>query len=115
MSTDFTLTSKTRVDSFKDNVSIGDAITYAFDLTPWQEDNAAVTGVTWTLDRGEATIGTPALAAGIATALIAFTTHGCVLIALLITTATAVKKVWLEILVRDEQNNLVNDYGLYTS
>lgn len=111
MSVSFTLTTKTRVDEFKDTASINDAIVYEFDLTPWQEDNATIVSVDWALQSGNAAISDQALVAGVASALVTFNTRGRVIIALLISTATSVKKIWLEVRVKDIHMSMSDDYG----
>ena len=112
MSVSFTLTSKTRVDSFKDTVSIGDAVTYEFDCTPWQEDNNTISSATWTVESGNASISGQSLVSGVASALITFSQAGKALISLLLTTATEKKKIWLEIRCKDLQAPLGDDYGI---
>lgn len=112
MSTTFTLTSKTRVDTFKDTVSINDVVRYEFDLTPWQEDNDTVTSVTWTVHEGSVGVSGQALASGVASALLTFTQAGKCLIGILITTANEKKKIWLSVRAKDLQSDMFDDYGL---
>ena len=110
MSTDFTVTTKTRLDAFKDKVSIGDIATYEFDCTPWQDDNSTITGATWTVESGSASISGQAVSSGIVSAQVSFTQAERVLISILLTTATEKKKLWLEIICRDYQLP-IDDYG----
>lgn len=112
MTTDFTLPTKTRIDSFKDIASIEDAVSYRFGCTPWQEDNAAITSVTWVVEYGGASISNEALASGIVSALVTFSQSGKVLISILLNTATTKKKLWLEIFVKDKPQYINDDYGL---
>lgn len=111
MPTSFVLPSKTRIDTFRDNVSIGDAVTYEIDCRPWQGDNSTITSVTWTVEAGNAAISGQSLTSGVATALVTFTDSGKSLISILITTATQKKKVWLEVLAKNMQVYM-DDYGL---
>lgn len=110
MSVRFVLTSKTKVDVFRDTASLNDVIKYEFDLTPWQDDNATVTSVTWTVESGEASIASAALASGVASALVTLNQAGKALISLLINTASVKKKIWLEIGVKDLEMPS-DDYG----
>lgn len=92
------------------NVSKGDAEAVRVDFTPWQEDNATITSATWTLESGSAAISGQALVAGVASALLTFSQAGRSIISILATTATAKKKVWLEVYARDQQL-AADDYG----
>jgi deoxyhypusine synthase len=113
MSVNFTLTSKTRVDQFRDSASLGDVISYSIDCTPWQEDNATITGVTFTALSGAAvSITSPLVASGVVSAILNFTQAGRSLVSILLTTASGLtKKIWLEINVKDVQLP-ADDYGL---
>lgn len=113
MSVQFTLSSKTKLDTYKDSASIGDAITYSFDLTPWQEDNSNITSVSWSVEGGygNASISNESLVGGIASALITFNQRGKSLVAIQINSATQKKKVWLEVNVKDLQIQ-ADDYGI---
>lgn len=113
MSVNFTLTSKTRVDVFKDRASAGDAKRYLFDLTPWQADNSTITDVAWNIESGSANISDEQLADGIASALISFPTWSRVLISLLVSTANETKKIWLEVRAKKTIMDGLNDYDLH--
>lgn len=110
MPTQFTLTTKTRVDTFRDVVSIGDAVTYQIDCTPWQEDNSAISSASWTVECGEAGISGQSLVSGVVSALITFSQSGKALISILLSTATQKKKIWLEVRAKD-LNGSADDYG----
>lgn len=110
MSTNFTVTALNNPERFQDKVSKGDAVTYEFDFTPWEEDNHTITNVTWTLESGTAAISGQNLTDGVATALLTFNDTGKSIVSVLATTATEKKKVWLEVLAKD-QSLCVDDYG----
>lgn len=112
MSTSFTITTKTRVDVLRDNVSVGDVVDYDIDCTPWQADNATITSATWALESGNAAIASSTLVAGVASALVTFSEVGRVLISILLATATGQKKkIWLEVRAR-KPDVYVDDYGM---
>lgn len=112
MSVSFTLTSKTRVDTFKDTLSIGDAESYQIDCTPWQEDNAVITAVTWSCLTGNVSITNQALNAGVISATIGAVQAGTSQVAILLQTASGLaKKIWLNLRVKD-QDVVGDDYGL---
>lgn len=113
MSVQFTLPSKTRIDSFKDRASINDAITYIFDCAAWQEDNSTITSATWVVESGTASISGQTLSSGIVSALVTFSQAGKALISILLNTATQKKKMWLEVGVRD-MKIAADDYGIST-
>jgi hypothetical protein len=110
MTTSFIVTAKGAPDYFRDNVSKGDADTYSFDFTPWQEANHTITSATWTVESGNASVSGKVLASGVASALVTFTDPGRSLISILATTATEKKKAWLEVVAKD-QSVCVDDYG----
>lgn len=112
MSTSFVLTSKTRFDTFKDNVSLGDGVQYEIDCRPWQEDNAVITTVEWTVESGQASISNETNTGGILSALVSFPSSGKTLISILASTASGkAKKMWLEVRAKDKQIPS-DDYGL---
>lgn len=110
MPTEFVLPSKTRIDTFKDNVSIGDAVTYELDCTPWEADNNEIVSATWTIEAGYATISDEAVSDGIVSALVSFEQASKVLISILLTTSQQKKKLWLEVLAKD-MKYYPDDYG----
>jgi len=113
MSVNFNLTSKTKVDVFKDNASVQDVTNYQIDCTAWQEDNDTITSAAWSIESGSASIASEAVTAGVVSARITFNQSGKVLLSVLISTATVKKKIWIEILVRD-RDCLADDYGMGT-
>ena len=110
MPTSFYVTSNNITEIRKDVTNKGDAVTYSFDFTPWQEDNSAITGVTWTLESGNAAISGEVLTSGVATALVTFSDAGRSLISILATTAAQKKKIFLEVRAKDYTAN-ADDYG----
>jgi hypothetical protein len=112
MSVNFTLTSKTRVDTFKDVLSIGDVVKYSIDCTPWVEDNETITAATWTSLSGSVGISDEANVAGVVSANIAATQAGTSQVSILLETASGLaKKIWLNLRVKD-QDVVGDDYGL---
>lgn len=107
----FYISSGAKPDQYTDNVSIGDVVTYQFDLTPWQEANSTVTTVDWTNEAGQGSIADDALVSGVASANITFNQAGRNIITLLINTATQKKKIWLEVYVKDV-DHYADDYGI---
>lgn len=112
MTVSFTLTTKTRVDTFVDSASIGDVTKYSFDCSPWAEDNEAITSAVWTIESGEASVSGQAIASNVLSAVLSLSTSGKVLVSVLLSTAGGLaKKLWLEINVRDKKVDS-GDYGL---
>lgn len=110
MSTTFTVPARAIKDVHNDNVSKGDANTYEFDFTAWQEDNSTITSVTWTVVSGSVSITNETLSSGVASALITFNNEGRALVSVLAETATEKKKVWLETYAKDMRISS-DDYG----
>ena len=114
MATDFTITSENNPQLFRDVTSKGEARTYSFDFTPWQEDNSTITSATWTVEAGQAAITNKTLTSGIITALVTTNESGGSLIRLIATTATEVTVVWLDLLAKDFKIlQAGNDYNLH--
>lgn len=111
MSTDFYVTSENNPQRFKDVVEKGDAVTYSFDFTSWQEDNSDITSATWTVESGNAAVSGAQETSGVTTALVTFASAGRSLISITAATGTQTKKVFLEALAKD-QVLLADDYGV---
>lgn len=112
MSTQYVVTSKLNPARFLDKVSKGDAVTYSFDFSPWQEDNHTIVGTpVWTVESGYASVSGQAIVAGVTTALVTFNQAGRSIISILASTTTEKKKIWLEVYAED-QFLALDDYGL---
>ncbi len=109
MSMDFAVVAKGGKDIFTEHVSEGDAVTFNFDFTPWQEDNNTITGVTWTVESGDVAVSGETLTAGVASALLTFANAGKHLVSITAATGTETRKIWLEVCATDPQQ--VFDYG----
>jgi hypothetical protein len=112
MSTSFTLPAKTHFDTFKDNVSIGDIVTYEIDCSPWEDDNSTITSATWTVESGQASISGQSVTDGVVSANVTFSQSGKTLISVLLVTAVQKKKFWIQVLSKDLQQGTTDDYGL---
>lgn len=111
MSVAFTLAARSRVDTFKDRVSVQDVVEYLIDCTAWQEDNDTITSATWTAESGASGIANAAITAGVISALVTFNQSGKQLISILLNTAAGIKKkIWLEVYVKDQPLE-ADDYG----
>lgn len=110
MATRFTLPQKPFVDRFTDNVSLGDLVNYEIDCSAWEAANDVIQSAVWTLEHGTATIVDTGETSGVLYARVTYSQSGKVLISILVTTATAKKKIWLEALVKDVTTQ-ADDYG----
>lgn len=112
MSTKFVISSENNVQKFHDVTFKGGAVKYSFDFSPWADDNATVTAVTWTVKAGSATISGDALASNVATALVTFGNVGSTLIQVkATTTSNGIYVAYLDVLAKDPQTG-TSDYGL---
>jgi len=114
MPTNFVVTSKDNPRQQYDEVSKNDSVKYTIDFTPWQDDNDTVTSITWTLESGQASIGTPSTTAAVSSCVISFPQAGRSMISVLATTATLTKKYWMNIMAYDEKLSIYMD-GYYTN
>jgi hypothetical protein len=114
MSVNFILPARTRIDEFRDTMSVGDTTKYVIDCTPWQDDNATINSVTWTLISGTATITGNTNTGGVVSANVNATQAGNAIIAVLLhATGGLHKKFWLFLNIKDPTSN-GDDYG-YTA
>ena len=114
MPTAYVVTSKDNPRVQYDNVTVTDTVQYSVDFTPWQDDNDAITGVTWAIESGQAGLGATTFNAGVSTALISFPQAGRSLISAVALTATRSKKIWLNVVAHDELNSIYDD-GYFTN
>lgn len=110
MATSFFVTANETPSRFYDRVNDGDAVTYSFDFRPWQDDNATITGVTWALEAGNAVVGTATTTSGVSTSTVTFSDPGKSLISVTAATASAQKRVYLEVVAKGD--GITDDYGL---
>lgn len=112
MATDFTVAASGNPQLFRDVGFKDGAIRYAFDFSPWEEDNGAVTSVTWTVKSGSATVSADTLSSSVARALVTFGDAGGSLIQIkAVTAANGTYVAYLDVLAKDP-NGGTNDYGL---
>lgn len=111
MATEFYVTAENNPLKHFDVVNKGDAVTYSFDFRPWQEDNSNISSVTWTVEAGNAAVSGASQSSGLATALVTFSDAGKSLISILATTSSQKKKVYLEVLAKDQLLASTDDYG----
>lgn len=111
MSKDYVITANNNQEIFRDKVFKGDARTYQFDLSPWAEANNTITGVTWTVEVGQAAISGETLNSNVASALITFSESGGNLIKAVCATGTETYVIWLDVLAKDLKLP-DDDYGI---
>lgn len=95
-----------QVLTFKDGVE-----KVTIDYSPWEDDNAAVTAITWTVQSGQATVGSTALASSVATGYITTTEQGASLIQVKATAGSNTHVMHLEVRAKDPEYPS-QDYGL---
>lgn len=90
----------------------GNAETIRFDWSSWAEDNGVtLTGVTWSVESGNAAVSSTSLASNVATGTITVSETGRSLIKLTATDGTLIDVQYLEI-KGWEPNRYVDDYGM---
>lgn len=90
----------------------GGAEQIRMDYSSWAEDNGAVTGVTITVEYGDAAVSSESLAANIKSFYVTTNNPGKSLLKMVATDGTDKDVQWLEIWVKDLTSQSVNDYGL---
>lgn len=97
------------ISPIKDRVAEGDVKKYQIDFSAWAEDNATLTGATWTVESGTVSVSNQSLSSNIATANITATGKGKALVSLSGTDGTLVKKVYLDLEIINPEEGL-SDY-----
>lgn len=90
----------------------GGAETIKFDYSPWAEDNATVTGVTVTVEAGDAGISNESLTSNVKSMLVTTSNEGWSLLKLVGTDGTNKDVQYLEIVSKDPERQ-ISDYGLH--
>ena len=91
----------------------GDVKSLSVDFNPWADDNGTVTSVTWSVESGNATIGTEALSSNVASSIITTSESGNSMIKLVATDGTHSEAVYIKVLTKDPQSiySVTTDYG----
>lgn len=111
MAKDFVITAEHNPEVFRTVEMKDGADTYSLDFAPWAEDNNTVTGATWTVEAGQASISGEALASNVASALISFPQEGRSLIKIDAETGTESYVVFIRVMAKDPKTQH-DDYGL---
>lgn len=91
----------------------GDIKTHTVDFSSWSDDNSDVTTVTWTVERGQASITTESLANNVSTIVVSTTESGYSMLKAVATDGTVSEAVYIELRAKDPQTILsIDDYGL---
>lgn len=90
----------------------GGAETIKFDYSPWAEDNSDVTGVTVTVEAGDAAVSSESLASNVNSMLVTTDNEGWSLLKLVATDGTNKDVQYLEIVSKDPERQ-ISDYGLH--
>ena len=111
----YTIDSNIRQQMGREVFHKGDIKTLSIDYNPWADDNAAVSGVTWTIESGQATVVSNSLTANVASAVISTAESGNTMLKAVATDGTNSKAFYIRILAKDPTYAYgFNDYGLYT-
>ena len=110
MTKTYTITARQNPNSFQDQFNVNGKRSYAFDFSPWVEDNNTVTSVTWSVKTGSAVITNKALSSDKATAQIEATTEGRSIIEILADTGAEKYSAYLDLYARDPNKGYFRDY-----
>lgn len=88
----------------------GGAETIQFDYSPWAEDNGTVTGVTVTVESGEAGVSNESLTSNVHSMLVTTNQEGWSLLKLVATDGTNKDVQYLEVSAKDPERQ-ISDYG----
>lgn len=95
---------------FTDICGVGESRTYSFDFSPWVEDNAALTGVVWSVEAGGVTVGVPVLTGSVSSVLLSAPSSGNSLLKVTGSSVSAVRVVYLVVRVVEPIVAVGGDY-----
>ena len=93
----------------------GDIKEHKVDYSLWVDDNATVTGVTWTVEEGQATISGEALASNVSTITLTTSEMGSSMIKAVCTDGTHSEAIYIQVVAKDPKpfGMPIDDYGFY--
>lgn len=113
--TDYFIGAETRQEIRKILQYKGDVRKHTLDFNVWADDNANVTGVTWTVESGQSSIGTETLVSNVAGMILTSSEPTSGVLKAVATDGTHSEAIYFQYLVRDPQNFAqIPDYGLVT-
>ena len=111
--TAFFIMAETRVQERKILHFKGDIKKHTFDFSSWVDDNGTVTSVTWTVESGQVTITSEALASNVNTLVLTTNEPGTSMIKGIATDGTHSEVIYVRIKTKDPQALwVIPDYGL---
>lgn len=111
--TKFYIMAETRIQVRKILHFKGDIKKHTFDFSSWVDDNGTVTSVTWTVESGQVSITSEALASNVNTLVLTTTEPGTSMLKGIATDGTHSETVYVRIKIKDPQALLViPDYEL---
>jgi len=111
--TDFFIGNETRVGVRNILQYKGDVKKHSFDFNVWADDNAAVTSITWTVESGQASIGTETLSSSVAGIILTTSEQSAGIIKGVATDGTHSRAIYVRYLAKDPQSFAdIPDYGL---
>jgi hypothetical protein len=110
MAVNYTLATRTNVNTFKDTAAKLDKARYSVDAAPWAEDAGAVVSAASSVENGSAAITNETLVGSVWSADIEFPESGVAVVGVVFSSATSKKKVFVQVQVNDG-NNSGDDYG----
>ena len=90
----------------------GERVSVKFKLGPWEDDNGAVSTVTWTVKNGQASIGSEALSSSIASAVLTLSEIGHTVIEFKAAGADNTHVQYLNVLTK-RHKTYGEDYGMW--
>lgn len=108
--TDFFVSNEQRIQvreiiHFKDDIK-----KHSVDFNMWVDDNATVTGVTWTVESGQASISNESLTSNKSTITVTTTESGFSMLKAVATDGTHSEAVYIRLRAKDPQTEFRDDY-----
>jgi len=108
--TDFFVTNEQRIQ-VRDIIHFaGDIKKHTVDFNMWVDDNAAVTGVTWTVESGSASITSESLSSNVATIVLTTDQSSISMLKAVATDGTHSESVYIRVRAKDPQAEIEDDY-----
>ena len=113
MANDFYVTTATREQVRNILSMVGEDQAITVDFSPWAEDNATVTSVTWTTETGDAVVDGSSLSSNVESVRITTANEGTSLLKAVATDGTHTKPVFFKVTCKDPETQftVTTDYN----
>ena len=110
MARTYSIRSENNTDAFQDKMNIGTKRKYNFDFNAWADDNSDITSASVIVKSGDASLSNQSISGNVVTIDAEATQSGRNILEISVDTGNEKYTTFLDLYVRDPQNNYTNDY-----